>query len=186
MKSNNTFQTLVLPGVLAALLLAGCGGGGGGGGGGTPPPPVVTEMPSFVITNAEAVTASVKVSNTTGAALNSVQVLVSTLKDSDATSDDAISVKIKDVILYNSTEDAASALEITAGGNVTFSLKNVSFAAASTDADSSASMAVCANTSDKALGEVRLEVFSDGGRLLERDVPVCALQGKTYEVIVSN
>lgn len=184
MTSNNTFKTLVLPGVLAAVLLAGCGGGGGSAAE-TPQPPVVTEMPSFVITNTEAVTASVKVSNT-GAALTGVQVLVSTLKTEDTSSDGSASVRTKDVILYNSSEGSVSAPGIAAGGNVTFSLKNVSFAAASDDVGSSASASACANTADTALGEVRVEVFSEGGQLLERDVPVCALQGRVYEVSVSN
>ena len=193
MKSNNTFKTLVLPGVLAALLLAGCGGGGtstdsgsSGGGGTSSDTSSVVELPSFfVITSTDAVTASVKVNNTAGV-LNGVQVLVSTLKTAEATSDDATSATIKDIALYNSSEDATSAQSIAASGSATFSLKNVSFAAASADVGSSASDATCTNVTDTVLGEVRLEVFGDGWLLKELDVPVCALQGKTYEVSVSN
>lgn len=189
MKSNKIFATLALSGVMTALVLAGCGGGGSSVDA-TPPavtPPVpVTEMPAFVITNTDAVTASVKVSNTAGE-LNAVQVLVSTLRAFEATSDDATdatSARIKDVILYNSSDDGTQS--IGAGGNATFNLKNVNFAAASTDAGSSATAAICANNSDKVLGEVRLEVFGDGWLLKEENVPVCAIQGKTYDVSVSN
>jgi hypothetical protein len=180
MKTNN-LKAWVFPGVLTAVLLTACGGGGGSG----TSTPSTPSTPSFTITAVDAVTAQVTVSTT--AAIEDVQVLVSTLKTStgnDVTSEDADNTKVKDVLLYNSGEDATSLPDIAANGSSTFSLKNVNFAAASSDTASSATDVVvtCKDGTDTALGTVRLEVFSQGGQLWVSDVPVCAMQGTTYSV----
>jgi hypothetical protein len=179
MKTIST-KAWVIPGILATALLAACGGGGGGGGGGE------ASVPSLTITAVNAVTASVKINNTTDAALAEVQVLVSTLKTlsgDDATSEDA-ETQIPDVLLFNSNEGGSASSNIAINGSHTFDLKNVNFAAASSSSTVSAS-ATCADINDKALGTVRLEVFSQGVQLKQLDdVPVCALQDKTYTLTI--
>jgi hypothetical protein len=178
MKTIST-KAWVIPGILATALLSACGGGGGG-------PVPAASVPSLTITAVNAVTASVKINNTTGAALEEVQVLVSTLKTlsgDDATSEDA-ETQIPDVLLFNSNEDVSVSPNVANNDSHTFDLKNVNFAAASSSTNVSAS-ATCIGINDKALGTVRIEVFSQGSQQLTSDVPVCALQGKTYTVNLS-
>lgn len=177
MKTNS--KAWVIPGVLSALLLAACGGGGGGSGG----EEVTVTTPSFNITAVDAETAAVRLTATD--AVQEVQVLVSTIQTltgESATSEEAASTKVRGVSLYNSAEGVTALPTIAAGGSSVFSLKNVNFSAASGDTANAASSASCASNADNALGTVRLEVFSQGVQLFERDVPVCALQGTTYSV----
>ncbi|MEY4979411.1 MAG: hypothetical protein RLZZ352_1681 [Pseudomonadota bacterium] len=179
MKTNMT--SWVIPGVLSAMLLAACGGGGGGTS--TTDGDTTTSVPSLTITAVNAQTAAVTINTST--AIQEVQVLVSTvqtLSEENATSADAESTTIRGVSLYNSAEGVTTLPNVAAGTPTTFSLKNVNFAAASSDTSASASAAVCSSDADTALGTVRLEVFSQGSQLLEKDVPVCAMQGKTYSV----
>lgn len=179
MKSNKTLKTLAWSGVVAALLLAGCGGGGT-----TPQEPGALEKPSAIITNIDAVTAAVSVSNT-GAALEGVQVVVSTLGTVDTSSDGSASsagTPVRGTVLYNSGEDPTSAVAIAAGGRHTFALKNVSFAPASSDVGSSATVASCLSATDASLGEVLVEVLGQEGVLHRVKLPVCALKGQTYAV----
>jgi hypothetical protein len=179
MKTIST-KAWVIPGILATALLAACGGGGGGV---TDP---VVSVPSLTITAVNAVTASVKINNTTGAELAEVQVLVATLKTlsgDDATSEDA-ETQIPDVLLFNSNEGVSVSPNVANNGSHTFDLNNVNFAAASSSTNVSTST-TCANINDKALGTVRLEVFSQGVQLKQLDdVPVCALQEKTYTLTI--
>ena len=179
MKTNS--KAWVIPGVLSALLLGACGGGGGG----TGSTDVVPTTPSFTITSVDAETAAVRVTANASAAVQEVQVLVSTvqtLTGENATSEEATTTTIRGVLLYNSAEGVSVLPTIAASGSNVFSLKNVNFSAASTDTANAASSASCASNTDNVLGTVRLEVFSQGVQLFERDVPVCALQGTTYPV----
>lgn len=174
MKTN--MKSWVIPGVLSALLLTACGGGGGGSGS----TDATSSVPSLTITAVEAVTAEVIVRAPT-AAVDDVQVLVSTLKTLsalDATSEDADNTPVRDVLLYNSGEGVDSLPDIAANGSRTFSLKNINFAAASSNTATTAPDSEVASCSSNptVLGTVRLEVFSQGSQLWQKDVNVCAMQ----------
>lgn len=181
MKSNknNTLKTLAFTGVMAALLLVGCGGGS------TASQELgALEKPSFIITNLDAVTAAVNVSNT-GPTLEGVQVVVSTLGAVDTSSDGSASsssTPVRGTVLYNSSEDPTSATSIAAGSRHTFPLKNVSFALASKDVGSSVTSGSCLSATDASLGEVLVEVLSHEGVLRRLKLTVCALKGQTYTI----
>lgn len=179
MKSNNILKTLAFTGVTAALLLVGCGGGGTAS-----QEPVAFEKPSSIITNVDAVTAAVSLSNT-GPALEGVQVVVSTLGAVDTSSDgsaSSASTPVRGTVLYNSSEDPASATSIAAGSRHTFTLKNVSFALASRDVGSSVAAGSCLSATDSSLGEVLVEVLSHEGVLRRLNLTVCALKEQTYTI----
>lgn len=170
-----------VPGILATALLAACGGGGGGGGDPEVAFNPTSEASLFRIADAPVETdnpVDIRVVNNTGEKLEAVQVLLSTLRDEvlPSTSEEVVSttVKARDVLLYSSSAVGLPTIANTASG--TFSLKNVNFAAASSDTSGSASATTCLSTSDAALGTVRLEVFSQGSQLWQKDVNVCAVQ----------
>ena len=179
MKSNKILKNLAYSGVMAALMLAGCGGGSP-----TSQEPSAFEKPSFIITNLDAVTAVVSVSNT-GPSLEGVQVIVSTLGTVDTSSDGSVqsaSTPVRGTVIYNSGEDATSVVAIATGGRHTFALKNVSFALASSDMGSPVADGSCNGTADTSLGEVLLEVLSQEGMLRRDKLTVCALKGQTYAI----
>ena len=132
----------------------------------------------WVVTGVDAVTASVKVTNASGADLAGVQVLVSSVSTVDTSSDGSGSGTTKDVTLYNSSEDLGSSQAIANNGNFTFALKNVNFSAAGNDSGKECTADVTA------LGQVFLEVLDQGNELSRQTVQVCDLQGKTYSVSV--
>jgi hypothetical protein len=184
-----------VPGILVTALLAACGGGGGGDKEVAFDPKPDASL--FRIANNPVETARILVVNSTGEELGAVQVLLSTLRDEELplTSDDVIApdtVKVSDVLLYNSNADGLPTIANNATG--TFGLNNVNFAAANsnTAALTSDAQPTCADDANT-LGTVRIEVFSQGSPTNPpvHDVPVCDIvsaqnTGYVITVIPSN
>jgi hypothetical protein len=183
MKTTNKKFALVTTSLLAAVLLSACGGGGDS------PATALANVPAssiFSQTSVDAVTALLQVTNSTSVTLADVQVIVSALEDVSTFDDGSSPTKEKGLVLYNSNEDATATQSIASGANFTFSLKSVSFAFASSDTATSATAVTCSGTTDTALGSVQVEVFNEGYQIKSLTVNVCALQGLTYNLSVSN